>query len=176
MSGATAMETTAAAIGTQAGPGGGALPEAEPATGGCPPPALLHNMCARPRTEVAFEVPPVDSAAVARFLLPEGVSLSATRAETTEANLDSAWADYGLTGAALVFPWSARHAVVHDRALTATDRMLVVNVLARARAAVLLASAPAVLDSEYLGRDLASDDPRLVALVEATGAARIGRS
>jgi hypothetical protein len=48
---------------------------------------------AEPRTEVAFEVPPVDSAAVARFLLPEGVSLRATRAETSEAGLDSAWAD-----------------------------------------------------------------------------------
>ena len=64
--------------------------------------------------------------------------------------------------------------MVYERPVTATDRLLVVNVLARARAAVLLAGAPAVLDPEYLGRDLASDDPRLVALVKATGGRAIG--
>ena len=141
-----------------------------------PQPALLHNMCARPRTEVAFEIRPVDPGGVARFRLPESVSIAAATAEHPEPVLDAAWAGYGLTGAALVFPWSARHAAVYDRAFTATDRVLVLNVLARARAAVLLAGSPAVLDAEYLGRDLASDDPRLVALVEATGARKIRRS
>lgn len=133
-------------------------------------PVLLHNMSARPRTEVAFEIRPVAPAGVARFRLPGSVTIAAATAENPEPVLDAAWAGYGLTGAALVFPWHARHAVVYDRAVTATDRVLVLNVLARARAAVLLAGAPAVLDPEYLGRDLASDDPRLVALVESTGA------
>jgi hypothetical protein len=141
-------------------------------------PGLLHNMSARPRSEVAFEIRPVDTAGVARFRLPESVTIAAATAEHPEPELDAAWAAYGLTGAALVFPWSARHPVVYERALSATDRVLVLNVLARARAAVLLGGAPAVLDPEYLGRDLACDDPRLVALVEATGAQRIrgGRS
>jgi hypothetical protein len=40
---------------------------------------------------------------------------------------------------------------------------------------VLLGGAPTVLDPEYLGRDLASDDPRLVALAEATGSRKLGR-
>ena len=139
-------------------------------------PGLLHNMSARPRTEVKFEVRPVDPGGVARFRLPDGVNLTEATTEGTDAALDAAWIGYGLTGAALVFPWSARHAVIYDHAFTATDRTLVLNVLARARATVLLGAAPAVLDSEYLRRDLASDDPRLVALVEATGGTRIGRS
>ena len=143
---------------------------------GRPRPALLRNMCARPRTEVAFEIRPVDPRRVARFRLPESLTISAATREHPEPVLDAAWSGYGLTGAALVFPWSARHAAVYDRAFTATDRVLVLNVLARARAAVLLAGAPAVLDAEYLGRDLASDDPRLVALVEATGARKVRRS
>ena len=137
---------------------------------------LLHNMSARPRTQVAFEVRPVDQGGVARFRLPEEVSLTAIGAETSDAALDASWAGYGLTGAILVFPWSARHAVVYERAFTATDRLLVLNVLARARAAVLLAGADIVLDPQYLRRDLASDDPRLVALAEATGATRINQS
>jgi hypothetical protein len=148
-------------------------PEATaPPTGG---PVLLHNMSARPRTEVAFEIRPVDPGGVARFRLPESVTIAGATAENPEPALDAAWAGYGLAGAVLVFPWHARHAVVYQRALTATDRVLVLNVLARARAAVLLGGAPAVLDPEYLGRDLASDDPRLVALVKATGARTLAR-
>ena len=137
-------------------------------------PSLLHNMSARPRTEVAFEIRPIGATGVARFRLPDSTTIAGVTAEALDGELDAAWAGYGLSGAALVFPWSARHAVVYERPVTATDRLLVVNVLARARAAVLLAGAPAVLDPEYLGRDLASDDPRLVALVEATGGRPIG--
>jgi hypothetical protein len=138
-------------------------------------PGLLHNMCARPRTAVTFEIRPIDAAGVARFRLPDSTTLAGLTTAALERELDAAWAGYAFTGAALVFPWHARHSVVYDRPVTATDRLLVVNVLARARAAVLLGGAPAVLDAEYLLRDLASDDPRLVALAEATGAPRIGR-
>lgn len=147
----------------------------EPAPTATAGPGLLHNMSARPRTEVAFEVPPVDARGVARFRLPASVTIDAATAEHPEAMLDGAWAGYGLRGAALVFPWHARHAVVYERAVSATNRVLILNVLARARTAVLLGGAPALLDPEYLGRDLASDDPRLVALVEATGARRLGQ-
>ena len=99
-------------------------------------------MRGQPRTEVAFEIPPVAPAGVARFRLPESTTIAAATAEHPEAVLDAAWAGYGLTGAALVFPWHARHGVVYDRALTATDRVVVLNVLARARAAVLLGESP----------------------------------
>ena len=150
-------------------------PGPEPAAPAGSGPVLLHNMSARPRTEVTFEIRPVDPGGVARFRLPDSTTIAAATAEHPEAALDAAWAGYGLNGAALVFPWHARHAAVYDRAVTATDRVLVLNVLARARAAVLLGKAPAVLDPEYLGRDLASDDPRLVALVEATGARKLRR-
>ena len=132
-------------------------------------------MRGQPRTEVEFEIRPVAPAGVARFRLPESTTIAAAVAEHPEAVLDAAWARYGLTGAALVFPWHARHAAVYDRAVTATDRVVVLNVLARARTAVLLGAAPAVLDPEYLGRDLASDDPRIVALVEATGSRKLRR-
>jgi hypothetical protein len=130
---------------------------------------------AAPRTEVTFEIRPVHPGGVARFRLPESTTIAAATTEHPEPALDAAWAGYGLTGAVLVFPWHARHAVVYERAVGATDRVLVLNVLARARTAVLLAGAPAVLDHRYLGRDLASDDPRLVALVEATGARTLGQ-
>ena len=130
---------------------------------------------AAPRTEVAFEILPTHPAGVARFRLPDSVPLGDVTTAALEAELDAAWAGYGLTGAALVFPWHARHTVVYRRPVTATDRLLVVNVLARARTAVLLGRAPVVLGHEYLRRDLASDDPRLVALAEATGARRIGQ-
>lgn len=49
------------------------------------------------------------------------------------------------------------------------DMLLVMNVLARARSQLLLANAPAALESRYLDRSLVTDDPRLVALAMATG-------
>ena len=130
---------------------------------------------AAPRTEVTFEIRPVDPAGVARFRLPDSMPLAEITTPAFEAELDAAWAGYGLSGAVLVFPWHARHAVVYERPVDATDRLLVANVLARARSAVLLGRAPVILDREYLRRDLASDDPRLVALAEASGARRIGK-
>lgn len=128
-----------------------------------------------PRTTVAFEIRPVRPAGVARFRLPDWTTIAALTAEHPEADLDAAWAGYGLRGAALVFPWNARHVVVYDTALSATDHRLILNVLARARTAVLLGRAPAVLDPVYLDRDLACDDPRIVGLAAATGADALPR-
>jgi len=53
--------------------------------------------------------------------------------------------------------------------LRSTDPALTLNVLARARSQVLLASAPLVYGIEYIGRTLYTDDPRLVELAQATG-------
>jgi hypothetical protein len=43
------------------------------------------------------------------------------------------------------------------------------NVLARSRSQVLLTRAPLVFSQQYLNRSMMTDDPRLVALVKATG-------
>ncbi|GAB4524931.1 MAG: hypothetical protein OHK0046_40140 [Anaerolineae bacterium] len=55
------------------------------------------------------------------------------------------------------------------RVVRAIDLQLVLNVLARARTQLLLATAPLVFSQQYLNRALVTDDPRLVALVLATG-------
>ena len=55
------------------------------------------------------------------------------------------------------------------KVVRAIDMMLVLNVLARARTQVLLASSPVMFSQHYLNRALVSDDPRLVALALATG-------
>ncbi|HEX2622820.1 MAG TPA: hypothetical protein VHL11_21825, partial [Phototrophicaceae bacterium] len=53
--------------------------------------------------------------------------------------------------------------------LRAIDLHLVLNVLARSRSQVLLTRAPLVFSQQYLNRSMMTDDPRLVALVKATG-------
>lgn len=53
--------------------------------------------------------------------------------------------------------------------LRAIDLLLVLNVLARTRAQILLATAPLSFEQSYLERSLVTDDPRLVALARATG-------
>jgi hypothetical protein len=99
------------------------------------------------------------------------------------ANLDVAWRDYDLCGAMLVYPWqeSLRQAVaarIVDLApggtptyLRALDPILVLNVLARARSQILLATSPPDLERPFLERDLAADDPRLIALACSTACA-----
>lgn len=53
--------------------------------------------------------------------------------------------------------------------LRALDLQLVLNILGRSRSQLLLATAPLVFSREYLNRSLVIDDPRVVALVRATG-------
>ncbi len=101
------------------------------------------------------------------------------------AKLDAAWRDYDLCGAMLVYPWqeSLRQAVatrIMDVApgstlvyLRALDPILVLNVLARARSQILLATSPPDLERPFLERDLAADDPRLIDLACSTACAEI---
>ncbi len=109
----------------------------------------------------------------------------------------SAWADYKLDGACMVYNWNAdtwkalnmpptpppaqnsdddsddekppqpQH--ITFQCLRAIDLTLVINVLGRARTQLLLANAPLVLSSQYMGRAIFSDDPRLVTLARLTG-------
>lgn len=93
--------------------------------------------------------------------------------------LDTAWAEYNLTGAMLVYNFSAAtdEIIVETARLIgakaaywrAVDPLLVLNVLARSRANLLQAHAPLSFDEEHLKRTLISDDPRLIRLVEDTG-------
>jgi hypothetical protein len=53
--------------------------------------------------------------------------------------------------------------------LRSMDLMLALNVLARSRSQLLLANAPLVFSQQYLNRSLVIDDPRLIALAQATG-------
>jgi len=143
-------------------------------------PALLHNMSARPRTQVRWEIDALrrtagaddDIASATASQSEPSRSLEGTtvgfelprehKLELSAAELDRAWASYGLRGAALVFPWRGEDSEFD--ATPAGNLALAVNVLGRARAGVLMAHAELVLDDEYLARSLASDDPRLVRL------------
>ena len=55
----------------------------------------------------------------------------------------------------------------------ATDRALIINVLARARSCLLLPDVPLELGNAFIARTLWSDDPRLVALARQTGVEEI---
>lgn len=100
--------------------------------------------------------------------------------ETLKRALDEAWDAQGFTGAALVYPWreEARTALVTrleaseqtPAILRATDPLLVLNILSRARTHVLIANAPPGLERAFLERSLFLDDPRILALAQTTGA------
>lgn len=55
------------------------------------------------------------------------------------------------------------------KCLRSIDLALIFNVLARTRSQILLAETPLALEPAFLGLSLVTDDPRLVALVRATG-------
>ena len=97
-------------------------------------------------------------------------------------NLEQSWQSCELHGAALVYNWrddlregmAARLVALKQPPifLRVTDPLLVLNVLARARASLLLANAPLALEYPYLSRVLASDDPRLLELARSQGCTR----
>jgi hypothetical protein len=99
------------------------------------------------------------------------------------ADLDAAWQSFGLHGAALLYeaiseiPETIDPQVSRARApaqrFAATDRALVLNVLARARSGLLLPDVPLELGNAFIARTLWSDDPRLVALARQTGVEEI---
>ncbi len=93
--------------------------------------------------------------------------------------LDEAWTSYHLRGALLVYVWreDVRDCLATRLSATkrpmdylrATDPLLTLNVLARARTSLLLAAAPLALERPFLERVLACDDPRLLALARSSG-------
>ena len=94
--------------------------------------------------------------------------------------LEREWLRYGLSGAVLLYP--RRDELPPEEELhrvrsgvevqgyselplvQATDPLLVLNVLARARGGLLLPGFSLVLEREFLRRRLVTDDPRLVTL------------
>jgi hypothetical protein len=123
-------------------------------------PRLLHNMSARPRTTVTAALR-TQGRVLVRFRLEDRALLS--HPDSLRPELDEVWREAGLRGAVHVYafpPAPARKSVKVAEA----SPLLSINVLGRASAGLLLPGAPLMLDSELLDRELASDDPRLVAL------------
>lgn len=123
------------------------------------PPALLHNMSARPRTDVVCTVRP---------LRPTWVSFSiGTTPAPSVADLDAHWAAVGFEGAAVVHPLSADARLPGELEVhPCGDLLLDWNVVLRSRGNVLLAGMP-LHDQPGGARGLviATDEPRLVELV-----------
>lgn len=93
--------------------------------------------------------------------------------------LDKAWDSYELRGAALVYVWrdEVKQAITarvnKDKnpltCLRVTDPLFVLNVLARARSHILLATSGLALEQGFLDRSLIADDARLIALAHSIG-------
>lgn len=99
--------------------------------------------------------------------------------EKLKTQLDAVWESYDLHGALMVYTWrddlkqslnqrliAIKQPPIYLRAL---DPLLILNVLARSRTSLLLASAPLALERPFLSRALGTDDPRLLELVKLTG-------
>ena len=120
-------------------------------------------------------MPPLPLAAALTAALEANSELE----ERLKAQLDAAWAEANLVGAALIYPWrqevkqalTARLQAIEQPTvvLRATDPLLVLNVLSRSRTHILLGNAPCALERAFLERVLYTDDPRLVALAQASG-------
>lgn len=129
---------------------------------------LLHNMSTRPRTQVQARIAPLGGA-IARFALADVEASSFLNAAGCTAKLEAAWQSCGLRGVCHVYPWRESQAETPAVVVRVRDVRLVLNVLGRARSQLLLASAPLELEDGFLARELASDDPRLVALARRHG-------
>jgi hypothetical protein len=92
------------------------------------------------------------------------------------AALDERWQALDLTGPVLLYDYGDlqnRYAGARaPRTERALDPLLVINVLARARGRLLLPHTPLALEPGYLKRDLATDDPRIVAACRTSGSGR----
>ncbi|MCA9906137.1 MAG: hypothetical protein KC547_19915 [Anaerolineae bacterium] len=103
--------------------------------------------------------------------------------EALHQKLDVAWGDSPFTGAALIYGWRpevkvalvARFQAIEQPPVIwrATDPLLVLNVLSRARTHVLLGNAPPALERGFLDRTLYTDDQRIVELAQASGIVEI---
>ncbi len=140
-----------------------------------PPPPPSAETANAPDMPSWLAMPPLPLAAALVGALEANSALE----EALKARLDSAWAEADLIGAALIYPWrqetkqavTARLEAIDKPPvfLRATDPLLILNVLSRARTHVLLGNAPSALEQAFLERVLYSDDPRLVALALASG-------
>jgi hypothetical protein len=93
--------------------------------------------------------------------------------------LDEAWEKLHFIGAAFVYNWrnEARvalatriQAIQHNPIiLRPTDPLLTLNLLTRARSGTLIGNMPAAVERAFLEKHLFTDDPRIVAMVKASG-------
>jgi hypothetical protein len=93
--------------------------------------------------------------------------------------LDDSWAALGFTGAVMVFNWREEARVsfatrfqamgLPTVVLRATDPLLVLNILSRARSGTLISNMPAALEKPFLERQIFTDDARVIAWVKASG-------
>lgn len=120
---------------------------------------LLHNMSARPRTEVRRTI-----AASGGEWTTFGPLKRLNITADDRVRLDRHWADLHLTGAALIIPAGT----LADAGVTprrCRDRDLELNVLLRTRGNLLLFTMGLVEETyDVLGREYATDDPRLLAV------------
>ena len=125
--------------------------------------ALLHNMSARPRTQVSYIVPAVRK---------DWVSFTWRRPHPpldteTRDRLDRGWSTTGIRGAVIIHRLNSDLAR-RVRMTRCSEPDLVLNVLLRARGSLLLAGMPLIVDTSPLDKNgYATDDPRMVALVRA---------
>ena len=125
-------------------------------------PGYLANMSARPRTSITREIHPIRKTWVS-------FSWTGFKPRLTEerlSDLDSFWTALGFTGCALLQPVS--DSVRKLSPLACRDDDVVLNVLLRSRSGILIGTSPLLDDPSVLnGLALASDDPRLYALVSS---------
>jgi hypothetical protein len=120
----------------------------------------LANMSARPRTSVSREIRPIRQTWVS--FTWTGIKPRLTKERLS--SLDMVWRDTGFTGCALLQPVS--EAVRKLSPHVCRDSDIILNVLLRSRSGILISTSPLLEDTSILrGLSLASDDPRLCALV-----------
>lgn len=100
-------------------------------------------------------------------------------AEQAAQKLTTAWAEIDLRGAILLYSWrdDVRQSVMAEAnaeksklmLLRAREPKFVLNVLARARANLLLHDTPLELERSFLERCFVTDDPRMVVIAQKTG-------
>jgi hypothetical protein len=132
--------------------------------------ALLHNMSMRPRTTVTATMSVVGEA-LARFAVTPKRLRTLLDDPSLPERLEQRWQEAGLCGALHVYPLP-EPALTRKVPVLGADPLLALNVLGRTRAGLLLPGAPLDLDPLVLGRQLASDDPRLVELASTEGGRR----
>lgn len=143
------------------------------------PPGRPGLPSSRPSPFKPLPPPPPSPAHIFAATLEENVAAE----EALREKLDAAWGDSPFTGASLIYGWRpevkaalvTRFQAIEQPPVIwrATDPLLVLNVLSRARTHVLLGNAPPALERGFLDRTLYTDDQRIVALAQATGMVEI---